>query len=55
MGGDTVKLWNVSTGDLLKTIVGRKKNVNSCNFSPCGKFIVYGFSYKIIYLWEILS
>ena len=32
---------------------GHTRRVNSCNFSPCGNFIVSGSDGKTIKIWEV--
>ena len=40
--GEEVRLWNVHTGELLKTLTGHKDVVSSLAFSPDGSYIVSG-------------
>jgi WD40 repeat protein len=40
--GEEIRLWNVDTGELLKTLTGHKNVVSSVAFSPDGNLIVSG-------------
>ena len=40
--GEEVRLWNVHTGELIKTLTGHKDVVSSVAFSPDGNLIVSG-------------
>lgn len=48
-----VKLWDFSTGTLIKTFEGHKKEVNSVVLSPDNKYIISGSSDKTIKIWEL--
>jgi WD40 repeat protein len=48
-----VKLWDFSTGDLIKTFEGHRKEVNSVAFSSNNEFIVSGSSDKTIKIWKL--
>ncbi|HOK23808.1 MAG TPA: WD40 repeat domain-containing protein, partial [Candidatus Hydrothermia bacterium] len=56
---NTIKLWEVSTGKLVRTFEGHKLGVNAVCFSPDGKYIasgsesVLGSSDNTIKLWEV--
>ncbi|MBE9072188.1 WD40 repeat domain-containing protein [Microcystis sp. LEGE 08355] len=49
----TIKLWNGSTGQEIRTLKGHDKWVNSVNFSPDGKTLVSGSEDKTIKLWNV--
>jgi len=49
---NTVKLWNVDTGELLKTLSGHASEVSSVSFSPDGKRIASGSSDNTVKLWN---
>ena len=51
----TVKIWDVSLGTLLKTLIGHTRHVTSCNFSHCGTLIVSGSDDKTIRVWKGLE
>lgn len=40
--GEEIRLWNVHTGELIKTLTGHKDVVSSVAFSPDGSYIVSG-------------
>ena len=54
----TIKLWNVETGQEIRTLKGHDDNVTddyvtSVNFSPDGKTLVSFSSYHTIKLWNV--
>jgi hypothetical protein len=52
-GGDkTIKMWEVGSWKLIKTLKGHSSGVNPVSFSPDGKFLASG-SYKEINIWKI--
>ena len=48
----TIQLWNVHTGQHLKTLNGHKDEVNSVAFSPHGQILATGSSDNTIRLWN---
>jgi len=50
---ETIKLWNVETGELIRTLVGNTGCVHSLNFSPNEKYLVSGSCDKTIKLWNV--
>jgi len=52
-GDNTVKLWEVKTGDLLRTLSGHTNQVNSVVFSPDGHLLASGSGDGTIKLWEV--
>ncbi|BBD61132.1 WD-40 repeat-containing protein [Nostoc sp. HK-01] len=50
---NTIKLWNVSTGKLLKTLSGYSSPVYSLSFSPDGKTLASGSADNTIKLWNV--
>lgn len=49
---NTIKLWNVKTGDLLRTLTGHKDLVLSIAFSANGLLLASGSADSTINLWE---
>ena len=49
----SVRLWDVETGNLLKTLKGHKSNVVSVSFSPDGKTLVSGSFDGTVHLWNV--
>ena len=39
--------------ELVKELKGHNNPIKSCNFSPCGNFIVSGSSDNTIKIWEL--
>jgi Tol biopolymer transport system component len=48
-----VKLWDLSTGQLLKTLEGHLDELRSVSFSPDGKYIATGSADKTVKLWSM--
>ena len=51
----TIKIWDVYSGNLVKTLEGHTGWVYSCNFSPYGNFIVSGSGDDTIRVWKGLD
>lgn len=49
----SVKIWEISTGKLLKILVGHKNYVKSVTFSPDDQTVVASSTYGAINLWKI--
>nr|NCQ93149.1 WD40 repeat domain-containing protein [Microcystis aeruginosa LG13-13]NCR06272.1 WD40 repeat domain-containing protein [Microcystis aeruginosa LG13-03]NCR64527.1 WD40 repeat domain-containing protein [Microcystis aeruginosa LG11-05] len=49
----TIKLWNVETGQEIRTLQGHDSYVTSVNFSPDGKTLVSGRWDKTIKIWNL--
>jgi hypothetical protein len=52
---DTIRLWNVSTGRLLRILNGHTKTVNSVAFSPDGKLLASGSDDTTAKVWDVSS
>lgn len=50
---DTIKLWNLQTGDLLTTLRGHTRAVNTLAFSPDGKLLASGSDDYTVKLWDV--
>jgi len=51
----TVKIWEVSSGKLLKSLEGHPHHVHSVSFSPCGHYLASGGSDRTVKIWEVSS
>jgi WD40 repeat protein len=50
-----IKLWEVATGSLVRTLSGHTNWVNSVAFSPDGRLLASGSSDRTIKLWEVAT
>jgi len=48
----TVRLWDVSTGQCFKMLQGHTHRVRSAAFSPNGKILASGSDDQRVYLWD---
>src|SRR4051812_13847886 len=48
---ETVKLWDVSSGQLLKTFAGHSSHIAAVDFSPDGRFFISGDGNGSLKLW----
>ncbi|MGE5656004.1 MAG: WD40 repeat domain-containing protein [Actinomycetota bacterium] len=51
----TIKLWNLGTGELIRTLTGHSDRVNTVAISPDGQILVSGSSDETIKLWSLSS
>ena len=49
---NTVKIWDVLSGNCIKTLKGHTNDLSSCNFSSCGTLIVSGSRDETIRVWK---
>ena len=50
---NTIKIWEVETGDCVKTLRGHEDDVTSVVFSPDGKYLASGSWDNTVKLWEV--
>ena len=54
-GDTTIRLWNVATGQHLKTLVGHTRTVSSLSFSSDGKILTSGSPDGTLRFWDALT
>ncbi len=51
----TIKLWDIASGRLLRTLIGHSDVVESISTSPYGTFLVSGSADTTVRLWDVAS
>ncbi|MBL1179375.1 WD40 repeat domain-containing protein, partial [Pantanalinema sp. GBBB05] len=54
-GDKTVKLWEVGSGKLIRTLIGHNSAVSSVEFSPDSKTLTSGSADNTVKMWEVSS
>ncbi len=49
----TIKIWEVATGKVLRTLTGHSHSVNSVVYSPDGRYLASGSGDKTIKIWRV--
>lgn len=52
---DVIKIWNLTTGELVTTLTGHTKAVNCLTFSPDSQFIISGSDDDTVRVWQVAS
>ncbi len=52
---DTIKVWNINTGELLLNMTGHTRGVNTITISPDGRTLVSGSDDYTVRVWSFLN
>ncbi len=51
----TIKIWEVATGQELRTLTGHSEGVLSVAYSPDGRYLASGIGDGAIKIWEVAT
>ena len=51
----TIKIWNVSDGELIVTLVGHEKGCSDCAWTSDGRYLASASDDKNLHLWDVDS
>ena len=54
-GGESIQLWDVATGQVVRTLQGHTGNITTMTISPNGQLLASGADDRTIKLWEVTT
>ena len=52
---NTVRIWDVESGDCIKTLKGHTRGVHGVSFSPNNQYVVSGSGDDTVRIWDVES